>query len=84
MKFEKITRAASEFIILSILMEKNNSHPYEIHQILQDRIEQHQQYQLDSLQTLIKYGEVLNVACTYSQPLKPCLHHMYFPILSIS
>lgn len=61
MKFKKITRAASEFIILSILMEKGATHPYQIYQKLQERLLEKQVAQIKNLKSLVKYGtEILN------------------------
>lgn len=57
MKFKKITRAASEFLILSILMEKKISHPYEIHQTLKERIAGKKDEISIKLETLVEFGE---------------------------
>ncbi len=59
MKFRKITRAASEFMILSIIMEKGESHPYEIYQTLIERVAGKQKPPVRNLELLIKYSSMI-------------------------
>ncbi|TFG08379.1 MAG: PadR family transcriptional regulator [Promethearchaeota archaeon] len=55
--FKKISRAASEFIILSILEEKGESHPYEINDILQKEILENRQAQVKNTIQFIEFSE---------------------------
>jgi len=57
MKFKKIVRPASEFIILSLLKEKGESYPYEIARSLRNEIFRNQKEMISGLNALIELGE---------------------------
>ena len=57
MKFEKITRPASEFIILSILAEKDNLHPYEIMSILEKQVLKKHQERISEIAGIVDIGD---------------------------
>ena len=66
--FKKLSRAASEFIILSILAEKGESHPYEIHDILQKEILKNRQIRIKNTIKFIELSE--NLIDIYKNPQK--------------
>ncbi len=66
--FKKLSRAASEFIILSILAEKGESHPYEIHDILQKEIFKNRETRIKNTIKFIELSEKL--IAIYKNPQK--------------
>ncbi len=57
--FKKITRAAAEFTILSILAEKGVAHPYEIQELVQDELLKKYRFQIESIKSFIEISEAI-------------------------
>lgn len=57
--FKKITRAAAEFTILSILAEKGVAHPYEIQELVQEELLKKYRLQIESIKSFIEISETI-------------------------
>jgi len=57
--FKKITRAAAEFTILSILAEKGVAHPYEIQELVQEVLLKKYRFQIENIKSFIEVSEII-------------------------
>ena len=57
--FKKITRAAAEFTILSILAEKGEAHPYEIQELVQEQLLKKYRLQIESIKSFIEISDTI-------------------------